>query len=92
MVDSASDKLSFGNIFCPLIQYICRSGWPRGLRRGLAAVRLPILRFRIPPAAWMSVVSVVCFQVEVSVSGFSGRGLCVGLVTCSEESYRLWCV
>ena len=22
----------------------------------------------------------------------SGRGLCVGLITCSEESYRLWCV
>jgi hypothetical protein len=22
----------------------------------------------------------------------SGRGLCVGLITCPEESYRLWCV
>jgi hypothetical protein len=22
----------------------------------------------------------------------SGRGLCVGLNTCSEESYRVWCV
>jgi hypothetical protein len=22
----------------------------------------------------------------------SGRGLCDGLITCSEESYRLWCV
>jgi len=22
----------------------------------------------------------------------SGRGLCVGLITCPEESYRMWCV
>ena len=22
----------------------------------------------------------------------SGRGLCVGLITLPEESYRLWCV
>jgi len=22
----------------------------------------------------------------------SGRGLCDGLITCTEESYRLWCV
>ena len=49
LVDSASDKLSFANIFCPLILYICRSGWPRSLGRRLAAIRLPILRFRIPP-------------------------------------------
>ena len=30
----------------------------------------------------MSVVTVV----------FSGRGLCYELITCPEESYRLWCV
>jgi hypothetical protein len=22
----------------------------------------------------------------------SGRGLCDGLITCPEESYRVWCV
>jgi hypothetical protein len=22
----------------------------------------------------------------------SGRGLCDGLITCLEESYRVWCV
>jgi hypothetical protein len=22
----------------------------------------------------------------------SGRGLCVGLIICPEESYRVWCV
>jgi hypothetical protein len=31
----------------------------------------------------LSVVSVVCL---------SGRGLCDGLITRPEESYRLWCV
>jgi hypothetical protein len=32
----------------------------------------------------MFVVSVVCCQVC--------RGFCHGLITCPEESYRLWCV
>jgi hypothetical protein len=32
--------------------------------------------------AWRFVVSVVCCLVEV----------CFGLITCPEESYRLWCV
>jgi hypothetical protein len=78
----------------------------------------------------LSVVSVVCCQVEVSASGcshvqrsptvglqplacwdygfesraetwmsvcsewcvLSGRGLCVGLITHPDESYRVWCV
>jgi len=41
----------------------CSSPWPRGLRRGNAATRLLGLWVRIP--------SVVCSQVEVSVSGWS---------------------
>jgi len=49
----------------------CRSPfqWPCGLRRGCAAVRLLGLWFRIPPGVWLSLVSVVCCQVEVSASG-----------------------
>jgi len=47
----------------------CRSQWSRGLRRGSAAARLLGLWVRIPPGAWMSVVSVMCCQVEVSVTG-----------------------
>jgi hypothetical protein len=39
------------------------------LRRGSAAVRLLELRVRIQPGPWVSVVSVVCCQVEVSASG-----------------------
>jgi hypothetical protein len=43
------------------------------LTRGSAAARLLSLRVRIPPWAWLSVVSVLCvcvffFQVEVSAS------------------------
>jgi hypothetical protein len=49
----------------------CRSQWPRGLRGGSVAARLLGLRFRIPPGALMSVVSVVCCQVQVSASGLS---------------------
>jgi hypothetical protein len=37
-----------------------------------------------PNEAWMSV------SCECRV--LSGRGLCVGLITRTEESYRLWCV
>jgi hypothetical protein len=42
------------------------------------------MRVRIPAGAWMS----VCFDCCV----LSGRGLCVGLITLSEESYLSWCV
>jgi len=49
----------------------CPSHWPRGLRRGSAAARLLRLWVRIPPGAWMLVVSVVCCQAEVSASGWS---------------------
>jgi hypothetical protein len=38
----------------------------------------------IPPGTWMSVSCECCV--------LSGRGLCDGLVTRPEESYRLWCV
>jgi len=56
---------------------------PRGRRRGSAAVRWLELRVRIP---WghecLSLVSVVCCQVEV----------CDGPITRPEKSYRVWCV
>ena len=66
--------------------YLCRSQWPRTLRRRSAAARLLRLWVRIPPGAWMFDVSVVCCQVEVSVTGWSlvqrsptdcGASLCV---------------
>ena len=62
----------------------CRSQWPRGLRRRSAAVRLLRSWVRIPPEAWIF----VCCECRV----LSGRGLCGGLITRPEESYRLWCV
>jgi hypothetical protein len=61
----------------------CRSRWPRGLRRMCAAVWLLGLRVRIPLEAWLSVSCECCV--------FSDRGLCVGLITRPEESYRVWC-
>ena len=39
---------------------------------------------RIPQETW------TFFCCECCV--LSGRGLCDGLITCSEESYQLWCV
>ena len=63
---------------------IRRSQWPRGLRRGSAAVRLLKSWVRIPPGAWMF----FCCECRV----LSGRGLCVELITRPEKSYRLWCV
>jgi len=64
-----------------VIYYICRSQWPRGLRRRSAAARLLRSWVRIPPGAWI---------IECCV--LSGRGLCDELITRPEESYRLWCV
>ena len=58
-----------------------RSQWPRGLRRRFVAARLLRLCFRIPPVAW------IFFCCECCV--LSGRGLCVELISLSEESYQL---
>jgi hypothetical protein len=60
----------------------CRSQWPCGLRRRFSAARLLRSWFRILPVAWM----IVCCECCV----LSGRGLCDGLITRPEESYRLW--
>ena len=57
------------------------SQWTRALRRTSAAVRLLGLRVRIPPGTWMSVTCECCV--------LSGRGLCVGIITSPEESYRV---
>ena len=48
------------------------SKWQRGLRRQFAAVCLMGLWVRIPPGGWMlSVMGVVCYQVEFSAPGWS---------------------
>jgi hypothetical protein len=44
------------------------SQWSRGLRHRSAAAHLVRSWVRIPPGAWMFVVSVMCCQVEVSVT------------------------
>jgi len=46
---------------------MCRSQQLRGLRCRSATDRLLRLWVRIPLGAWMSIVNVVCCQVEVSV-------------------------
>jgi len=61
--------------------YICRSQWPRGLRRRSAAARMLRSWVLIPPGAWMFVCCECCV--------LSGRGLCDELITRPEESYRL---
>jgi len=60
-----------------------RSQWPRGPRRGSAAARLLGFQVRIPPGSWMFVLYECCV-----LSG----SLCDGLITCTEESYRVWCL
>ena len=62
----------------------CRSQWPRGLRRRSAAARLLRLWARIPPRAG----TFVCCECCV----LSGKGLCDGLITRPEESYRMCCI
>jgi len=47
------------------------SQWLRGVRRRSMATRLLRSWVRIPPGVWMSVVSVVCCQVKVSVMSWS---------------------
>jgi len=58
-------------------EVLSRSQWSRGLRRGSVADRLLGLWFLS-----------ICYDCCV----LSGRGLCIGVITRSEESYRLCCV
>jgi hypothetical protein len=49
------------------VNLFSRSQWPRRLRRRCAAARLLTLWVRIPPGnGYLSVVGVLCCQVEVS--------------------------
>ena len=70
--------------FRPLEAVLCRSQWPRDLRRGSAATRLLRWWVRIPQGAWLFVSCDCCV--------LSGRGLCDKLITRPDESYRLCCV
>ena len=64
------------------IVFYFQSQWPHGLRRRSTAARLLGSWVRIPPGAWIFVCCDCCL--------LSGRGLCDGLTTRPEESYRLW--
>jgi hypothetical protein len=65
---------------CNLLRYVK----PFGLRRRSGVAPLLGLRVRIPPGLQMS----VCFECCV----LSFRGLCVGQITRSEDSYQVWCI
>ena len=69
-------------LFMANVCNMCRSQWPRGLRRRSTAARLLRLWVRIPPRAWLFVCCEWCV--------LSGRGLCDALITRPEESYQLW--
>jgi hypothetical protein len=69
--------------FSDFIFLFRRSQWPRSLTRRYAAAWLQGSRVRIPLGAWMFVS---CAYVLLPCVG---RGLCDGLITCPEESYRV---
>jgi hypothetical protein len=71
-------------IKCIKIVLISRSRWPRGLRRRSAAAWLLRAQVRIPLRAWM--FCLLCLYVVLSCVS---RGLCNGLITRPEESYRV---
>ena len=61
---------------------LCRSQWPRGLRRRSSATR-SVEIFGSNPTGVMDVSLFECCVL-------SGGGLCDELITRPEESYRLW--
>ena len=77
--------------FILLYEYFAfiRCQWPRDIRRGSAVDRVLGLRVRIPPRTWMSVMSVVCCQIEVSASGSSlvqSNSTECGVCECDREA------
>jgi len=86
------------HIHCTI--FFCRSYWPRSLRCRSAATRLLEFRIRIPSGhECLSLLIVMCCQVEVSASGWSPvpmspteygvRVWCPSVV--SEYGVRVWC-
>jgi len=67
--------------FAAIIQSLWRSHWRRVLKHRSAAACLLRLWVRIPQRG--------CMFLSCALSG---RDLCDELITCPEESYRLWCV
>jgi len=72
-----------------LIIIPCRSQWPSGPKRGFAAARLLGLWFESHRGnGYLSVVSVVCYQIEISASGWSlvqnSPTMC-GVSVCDHE-------
>jgi len=80
-IGTSAHEYFFNHINCST-KLSCRSQWPRGLRRRSTAPRPLRFWFRIPLGAWKFVCCECCV--------LSGRGLCDGLITRPEESYRLW--
>ena len=84
-------KISY---FSFILLYRDRSQWPRGLRRR-STTALPLARSPAGPLA-RSVAEIVGsnntggMDVCCECCVLSGRGLCDGLITRPEESYRLW--
>jgi hypothetical protein len=79
MIPSASWGRAFYFFMCDHIPLV-----PVPVVARSKAARLLELWVRIPPEAWMSVCCECCVLLC--------RGLCVGLITRPEESYRMWCV
>jgi hypothetical protein len=70
MLKLEKQNSSFHGDFTAELKTHRRSQWPRGLRGGSMVARLLGLWVRIPPGhGCLSVVSVVCCQVEVFASG-----------------------
>ena len=78
-MDRAWQTRCFKSKFSVLYMADGRSQWPRGLRNGSAG-RSPAEIVSSNPTGGMDVCQL------------SDRGLCDGLITRPEESYRLWCI
>jgi hypothetical protein len=85
--------LVMSGVYCIPTWNNSRSQWPRGLRRSSSASRLLRLLVRIPPEAWMFIVSVVGCQVEVSALGWSlvqrSTTECVCVIKCRNNPLHL---
>ena len=92
LVETAGSNPAEGVVICVCCECSVLSGTDRSVRQAGHSHRGVLPSPTLVGIAGSNPAEGVAICVCCECSVLSGRGLCVGLVTRTEESYRVWCV